>query len=251
LMNVQFAVQAGEIYILEVNPRASRTVPFVSKAIGVPLAKHAARVMNGSTLAELGAREVRDTGAFAVKESVFPFIKFPGVDVILGPEMRSTGEVMGIDRDFGAAFAKSQLAAGTNLPRAGTVFLSIGDPDKSAILPAARRLAALGFQLLATTGTRQLLVDHGLACEHVHKVHEGRPHIVDRMLNGDIHMVINTIIDSRSMQDSFSIRRTALNQGIPYFTTSASAEAAAEAIATLVTTPLEVKTLQEYHAAKA
>ncbi|MEK7842263.1 MAG: ATP-grasp domain-containing protein, partial [Deltaproteobacteria bacterium] len=193
LMNIQFAVKDNAVYILEVNPRASRTVPFVSKAIGRPLAKIAAKVMLGKTLKELGLTEEAAPKHISVKESVFPFIKFPGVDTILGPEMKSTGEVMGIDRDFGRAFAKAQIAAGAKLPLKGTVFISVKDDDKDEIIPAARKLESMGFKIIATSGTAQHLKSKGVNAEFVYKVVEGRPHIVDKIKSGEIAMVINTV----------------------------------------------------------
>jgi carbamoyl-phosphate synthase large subunit len=250
LMNVQYAVQRGAVYILEVNPRASRTVPFVSKAIGVPLAKVAARAMAGMSLAAQGVtREIVPTHV-SVKEAVFPFLKFPGVDTVLGPEMKSTGEVMGIADTFGAAFAKAQLAAGTVLPDEGTVFISVRPEDKAAVLPAAARLHALGFRLLGTRGTASYLREHGLPAESVNKVFEGGPHAVDALEAGTIALVINTPRpEVQDLRDSFWIRRTALERRIPYFTTVAAAIAAAEAIAARAGGQLGVKPLQAYHAA--
>jgi carbamoyl-phosphate synthase large subunit len=248
LMNVQYAVQGRRVFILEVNPRASRTVPFVSKAIGVPLAKIAARVMAGRTLAELGfTREVVPRHV-SVKEAVFPFLKFPGVDTVLGPEMKSTGEVMGIGDSFGSAFAKAEIAAGTLLPLAGTVFVSVRPEDREGAIVAGRRLAGLGFRLLATRGTADALAAAGITVEVVNKVFEGSPHVVDALVDGTIALVINTPQpDARALRDSFSIRRTALERRIPYCTTIAAAQAAAEAIAVLAGGPLTVKPLQDYH----
>ncbi len=256
LMNVQFAVKDGEIYVLEVNPRASRTVPFVAKARGVPIAKIAARVMAGERLADCrslqpypaplagegrkGARHV------AVKESVFPFARFPGVDLILGPEMRSTGEVMGLDADFGRAFAKSQLASGTSLPLEGCVFVSVRDHDKAALVEPCRRLVEMGFALIATAGTADTLIAAGLPVSRVNKVRDGRPHIVDHMLNGGVQLVFNTTEGSQAIADSFSLRRTALTYAIPYYTTVAGARAAVQAIAALRAGSLEVASLQSY-----
>jgi carbamoyl-phosphate synthase large subunit len=245
LMNVQFAVHGGEVYVLEVNPRASRTIPFVSKAIGVPLAKIAAKVMCGETLASLGAREVAPRHV-SVKEVVFPFVKFDEVDTILGPEMRSTGEVMGIDSDFARAFAKSQLAAGVRLPTAGTAFLSVRDGDKPAIAEIARRLVALGFELVATHGTAAYLRDHKLEVRGINKVLEGRPHCVDAMDSGEIQFVINTTEGSQAIVDSQSLRRAALLNGIAYFTTIRGARAALEAIAVQKYEDLQVSSLQRY-----
>ncbi len=247
LMNIQFAVQGETIYVLEVNPRASRTVPFVSKAIGIPLAKMAARVMAGKTLRELGfTKEVVPT-YISVKEAVFPFIKFPGVDTILGPEMKSTGEVMGIDESFAMAFAKSQLAGGTRLPTKGKVFLSVRDHDKPALVPVARQLLDSGFSLVATRRTAAYLHNAGFAADTINKVAEGSPHIVDAIRAGEIAAVMNTTEGAVSVADSFSIRRSALECRVPYFTTIAGAGAAAEGIARLCQGLLTVKPLQDYH----
>jgi carbamoyl-phosphate synthase large subunit len=247
LMNVQFAVQGATVYILEVNPRASRTVPFVSKAIGVPLAKLAARVMAGRTLAELGCTEEVVPRYISVKEAVFPFAKFPGVDTLLGPEMKSTGEVMGIGASFGAAFAKAQIAAGTLLPTAGTIFISVRDEDKAAVVPTARRLARCGLALVATNGTAAHLRRHGLDVESVNKVQEGSPHVVDAIMGGTIAMVINTPEGVGANLASFTIRRSALDCRVPYFTTVAGAEAAAEGVELLQREALTVCALQDYH----
>ncbi len=248
LINVQFAVKNSTVYVLEVNPRASRTVPFVSKATGVPLAKLATKVMAGMTLEELGLTREPVVHHVAVKEAVLPFVKFPGVDAILGPEMKSTGEVMGIDRDFGRAFAKSQIAASGTLPLEGTVFLSVRDPDKPHLPPLGQAFAELGFHILATTGTARCLQDAGIPAERVYKVTEGvRPHIVDRMKNGEVVLVVNTPEGRASRLDSYSIRRTAITQGIPCFTTMAAANAAVEGIRALKTEGLQVKALQEYN----
>ncbi|HWE26825.1 MAG TPA: carbamoyl-phosphate synthase large subunit [Polyangia bacterium] len=250
LMNAQFAVKGDDVYLLEVNPRASRTVPFVSKVTGQPLAKIAARVMIGRTLAELGVREPKNEAApshVGVKESVFPFVKFPGTDTILGPEMRSTGEVMGIDRDFPMAFAKAELGAGTRLPQSGKAFISVRDEDKSAVLEVAKRLRELGFRIVATHGTAKFFRDHGVVADGVNKVLEGRPHCVDAIVNGEFSIVINTTSAGQAIRDSFSIRRTALTKDVPYFTTIAAARAAALAIASLKRGALDVRCLQEYH----
>ena len=250
LMNVQFAVKDDAVYILEVNPRASRTVPFVAKVTGTPIAKIAARVMAGERLSDF-----RLNGPFppytAVKEAVFPFTRFPGVDIILGPEMKSTGEVIGLDRDFGLAFAKSQLGVGAVLPLSGTVFLSVRDADKPALVPIARRLHDLGFQLVATRGTAQYLIDHGLTVERVNKVLEGQPHVVDAMIDGRIDLVFNTTEGAQAVRDSASLRRTALMQGLPYCTTLAGAKATVEGIAALKAGQLEVTPLQDHLAALA
>jgi carbamoyl-phosphate synthase large subunit len=250
LMNVQYAVQNRRVYILEVNPRASRTVPFVSKAIGVPLAKIAARVMAGKSLADLGFTREIVPQHVSVKEAVFPFLKFPGVDTVLGPEMKSTGEVMGIGDSFGEAFAKAELAAGTVLPQSGTVFISVRPEDLDGAVVVARRLRDFGFRLLATSGTADAIAAAGVAVDVVNKVSEGSPHVVDVLKQGAIALVVNTPqADAQMLRDSFSIRRTALERKIPYFTTIAGAQAAAEAIAVLRRGALTVKPLQEYHRA--
>ncbi len=247
LMNIQYAVKNGVIYILEVNPRASRTVPFVSKATGVPLAKLATKVIMGMRLKELGLTAEVTPAHISVKESVFPFARFPGVDTLLGPEMKSTGEVMGIDRSFGLAFAKSQLAAGQKLPFSGTVFMSVKDEDKMALLNTAFILYDLGFKILATRGTSAFLSQHGISNEQVNKVREGRPHIVDMIKNGEIQLVINTTSDKKAISESYSIRRTALTFDIPYTTTLSGAKATALAIKSMLQGELNVRTLQEYH----
>jgi carbamoyl-phosphate synthase large subunit len=246
LMNVQYAIYRGEIYILEVNPRASRTIPFVSKAIGVPLAKFAALVMAGKTLDELGFTAERIPAHVSVKESVFPFARFPGVDTILGPEMKSTGEVMGIDTSFAMAFAKAELAASTDLPLSGRVFLSVRDEDKPQLAPIAKGLHEMGYHLIATSGTARHLESLGIPCERVNKVLEGSPHVVDAMQQGRITMVVNTP-DAAGTADSFSIRRTALELRLPYFTTMAGASAVVDAVRALRAGPLEVRALQDYH----
>ncbi len=252
LINIQFAIKDGVVYVLEVNPRASRTVPFVSKAIGVPLAKLAAKIMAGMSLKELGFTVEPVLRHVAVKEAVLPFVKFPGVDALLGPEMKSTGEVMGIDREFGLAFAKSQVGASGALPLEGTVFLSVRDKDKPHITPLARQLAELGFRLVATAGTAAVLQAAGVPVDAVAKVIDGvRPHIVDKMKNGEIGLVINTPEGPHARLDSYSIRRTAVGVGIPYFTTMAAAHAAVEAIRAMRHGNLRVKALQEYHGAQS
>ncbi|HEY2728908.1 MAG TPA: carbamoyl-phosphate synthase large subunit [Polyangia bacterium] len=247
LMNVQFAVprDGRGIFILEVNPRASRTVPFVSKVTGVPLAKVAARIAAGRTLKEMGIVEVTPKHV-AVKEAVFPFAKFAGVDTILGPEMRSTGEVMGIDQTFAAAFGKSQIGAGTRLPAHGRVFLSVQDSDKAGAESVAKGLTDLGFEIIATAGTHAHLRAQGIEVELVKKVREGRPHCVDRLLSGDIQLVINTTSGTEAIKDSFPIRRTALMKGVPYYTTISAARAAVGAIAQLRAGKMGVRSLQEY-----
>ncbi len=245
LMNVQYAVKDRDVYVLEVNPRASRTVPFVAKATGVAVTKIAARVMAGASLAEFNLKP-QQLRHVAVKEAVFPFARFPGVDLILGPEMKSTGEVMGLDADFGRAFAKSQLGSGTDLPLAGRVFVSVRDHDKAAMVEPCRRLIEMGFALVATRGTGVYLTSAGLAVEEVNKVLEGRPHIVDQMLSGEVQLIFNTTEGAQAIADSFSLRRTALTIGIPYYTTVAGARAAVQAIAALRAGSLEVASLQSY-----
>ena len=247
LLNIQFAIQNGTIYVLEVNPRASRTVPFVSKAIGVPLAKLAARVMVGKTLHELGFTTEVALPHHAVKEAVFPFVKFPGVDAVLGPEMKSTGEVMGLDTSFGRAFAKAQMSVDSALPRQGTVLLSVRDHDKPAAVRLAQEFTALGFRVLATQGTAAVIAAAGVPVERVNKVHEGRPHIVDFMINGDIQLVINTIAGKSSRADSYALLRTVLMRKISYCTTIPGAFAAVRAMQDLQDSELEVCSLQEYH----
>ena len=250
LMNVQFAVQRNRVYVIEVNPRASRTVPFASKATGLPLAPLATKLMTGTKIDELNLEEPRFDRAhvhhYAVKEAVLPFIKFQGVDTILGPEMRSTGEVMGIDADFELAFAKSQIAAGTRLPSSGTVFVSIADADKEAVLPAVRRMVAAGFQLMATGGTHRFLAGAGVESERVQKVREGSPHIVEAIAEGRVNLVFNTTLGAASVRDSFSIRRESLVRGVPVFTTISAAEAASLAISRLRQDELDVQSLQNY-----
>ncbi len=246
LMNVQFAVKDGHVYIIEVNPRASRTVPFVAKAIGAPIAKIAARVMAGEMLADLPKIDF-DIPHIAVKEAVFPFARFPGVDPVLSPEMKSTGEVMGIDSDFSLAFAKAQLGAGTILPQTGKLFVSVKDTDKPVVLPAVRQLAALGFVITATDGTARYLEGEGVTVERVNKVAQGRPHIVDRVVDGDIALIFNTTEGWQSLKDSESIRRSALMNKVPQFTTASASVAAAQAIAALRNSDLEVRPLQSYH----
>jgi carbamoyl-phosphate synthase large subunit len=246
LINVQYAVQKGQVYILEANPRASRTVPFVSKAIGHPLADYAAQVMSGKTLEELGFTQEVIPSHIAVKEAVLPFHKFPGTDTLLGPEMRSTGEVMGIDTDFGRAYAKAQLAAGQNLPLQGTVFISVSDRDKQAVIPVAREFVGLGFRLLATEGTQKVLAEHGIPVDKVLKLHEGRPHVIDAIKNHQIQLIINTPSGVEAQQDGQKIRRTALAYKIPLVTTLAGAKATAAAIRALQSGSLQVKCLQDF-----
>ncbi|MBU0658578.1 MAG: ATP-grasp domain-containing protein, partial [Alphaproteobacteria bacterium] len=247
LMNIQFAVKDGTVYLIEVNPRASRTVPFVAKAIGTPIAKIAARVMAGEMLETLPTIDRNAINHVAVKEAVFPFGRFPGVDPVLSPEMKSTGEVMGIDSDFATAFAKAQIGAGTMLPTGGTVFISLKDGDKQVILPAARKLANMGFRIIATGGTATFLADHGIAVETVNKVAQGRPHIVDRITDGDVQLIFNTTEGWQSLKDSKAIRTSALRAKIASFTTAAASVAAADAIEALRDHPLEVRSLQSYY----
>ena len=246
LMNIQFAVKEGDVYLIEVNPRASRTVPFVAKAIGVPIAKIAARVMAGEMLADLPKID-RAIDHVAVKEAVFPWARFPGVDPVLSPEMKSTGEVMGIDADFATAFAKAQIGAGTVLPKGGTAFVSVKAGDKAQVVPAVQTLIELGFRIVATTGTADCLRGEGLAVETINKVQQGRPHIVDRIKDGGIALIFNTTEGWQSLQDSQSIRASALIGRVPYFTTAAASVAAARAIASLAARDLEVRPLQSYY----
>ncbi len=246
LMNVQFAVKNDEIYLIEVNPRASRTVPFVAKSIGIPIAKIAARLMAGASLSDFDIKQ-KTISHVCVKEAVFPFARFAGVDVILGPEMKSTGEAMGIDSDFPRAFAKSQLSAGSTIPKSGTVFVSVKESDKALITPAIRELISLGFAVIATRGTAKYLSEQGLEVSVVNKVREGRPHIVDMLKDGKIALVINTTEGGQSVTDSFSIRRTALLGKIPYYTTIAGAKAIASAISAINTGGgLDVRSIQSY-----
>jgi carbamoyl-phosphate synthase large subunit len=251
LMNVQYAIKDGTIYVLEVNPRASRTVPFVAKTIGAPIAKIAARIMAGEKLdaaiAAYGKKpDPRNLKHIAVKEAVFPFARFPGVDTLLGPEMRSTGEVIGLDRDFALAFAKSQLGAGVELPRDGSVFVSVRDEDKTRVLPAIKLLVQIGFKVLATGGTQRFLAENGIEAIKVNKVLEGRPHIEDAIRNRQVQLVINTTDSNKAISDSKSLRRAALMQKVPYYTTMAGAMAAAQAIEALKKGQLEVQPLQSY-----
>ena len=245
-MNTQLAIKNNNIYVLEVNPRASRTIPFVAKARGIPIAKIAAKVMVGDLLDNiLKDVEVRETNNYNVKESVFPFNKFDGVDLILGPEMKSTGEVMGIDSTFLSAFAKSQIASGTILPTKGKVFISIDDDNKKFILPIVQKLTNLNFSIVATKGTSNFLKQNKLEVETINKVKEGDPHIVDAIKNNEIELVINTTKTQGSIRDSFSIRRTSLTFNIPYYTTVAGAKVAVDAIEHLKNNDLKVKSLQD------
>ena len=244
-MNVQYAIKDGDIYVLEVNPRASRTVPFVAKVIGLPVAKIAARVMAGETLKSFDLKPFHLKHR-AVKEAVFPFARFPGVDTVLGPEMKSTGEVMGIDGSFEIAFAKSQIGGGTNLPRSGTVFVSVRDADKSRILPAVKLLASLGFKTIATSGTQRYLAEQGVETAKINKVLEGRPHIVDAIKNGGVQLVFNTTEGAAALADSRSLRNAALLHKVPYYTTLSGAVAAAQGIKAYLEGDLEVHALQSY-----
>jgi carbamoyl-phosphate synthase large subunit len=255
LMNAQYAIKDGEIYVLEVNPRASRTVPFVAKVIGKPVAKIAARIMAGETLASFKLEPQRfepgASGHIGVKEAVFPFARFPGVDTVLGPEMKSTGEVMGLDRSFAVAFAKSQLGGGSRVPREGTVFVSVRDADKPRILGAVRLLRELGFEVIATSGTQRFLTAHGIDAAKVNKVLEGRPHIVDRITNGGVQLVFNTTEGATALADSRSLRRAALLHKVPYYTTLSGAVAAAQGIKAQLAGDLEVRALQSYFSGQA
>ncbi|MBA4783635.1 MAG: carbamoyl-phosphate synthase large subunit [Rhizobiales bacterium] len=245
LMNVQFAVKDGDIYVIEVNPRASRTVPFVAKTIGVPIAKIAARIMAGESLASFNLTE-HPLNHVAVKEAVFPFARFPGVDTVLGPEMRSTGEVMGLDRDFATAFAKSQLGGGTKVPISGTVFVSVRTEDKPRILNAVKLLESMGFKVIATSGTQTFLQEHGVRADRINKVLEGRPHVVDAIKNGEIQLVFNTTAGSKALADSASLRQAALLNKVPYYTTLSGAVAAAQGIEAYNRDVIEVRSLQSY-----
>jgi carbamoyl-phosphate synthase large subunit len=246
LMNVQFAVKDGEVYLIEVNPRASRTVPFVAKAIGRPIAKVAARVMAGEPLSAFEPFDL-NPNHMAVKEAVFPFARFPGADPVLSPEMKSTGEVMGIDRGFAAAFLKSQLGAGMTPPQSGTLFVSVKDTDKPLIVPAVRTLLDKGFRVIATDGTQSYLAQQGVDVELVNKVAEGRPHVVDTIIDGDVQLIFNTTEGWQSLLDSKSIREAALEKKLPYYTTAAACLAVAQAIAEVSPDQLEVRSLQDYY----
>jgi carbamoyl-phosphate synthase large subunit len=245
LMNVQFALKDGEIYVLEVNPRASRTVPFVAKVIGAPIAKIAARVMAGEKLSAFPLPHAKPTHV-GVKEAVFPFARFPGVDTVLGPEMRSTGEVIGLDLSFNAAFVKSQLGGGAKAPKEGVVFVSVRDADKSRVIPAVQLLASMGFSIVATGGTARFLSEQGINASKINKVSEGRPHIVDAIKNGSIQLVFNTTEGAQALADSRSLRRAALLHKVPYYTTLSGAIAAAQGIQAYVSGDLEVRALQDY-----
>jgi len=248
LLNVQYAIRDGVVYVLEVNPRASRTVPFVSKTTGVPLASLAAAVAVGRTLDELGLEDDVLQPYVAVKEAVFPFSKFQGVDLVLGPEMRSTGEVMGIADSFGMAFAKAQASADGALPLEGAVFITVNDHDKTNVVPIARRFQELGFRLLATEGTARHLRARGIPAGRVLKVHEGRPNAIDLLVSGGIQLLVNTPLGKLTQQDDYAIRRAALQQRVPYTTTLSAASAATDAIIALRSRAGEVRSLQEWHA---
>jgi carbamoyl-phosphate synthase large subunit len=248
LMNVQFAVKGEDVYVLEVNPRASRTVPFVSKAIGVPLAKLAAKVMTGKTLRELGFAKEIVPKHFSVKEAVFPFLRYQGIDISLGPEMKSTGEVMGMDVDLGLAYAKSQMAAPPPLPKKGNVFISVKDSDKDALIPVAREFVKLGFGIIATSGTAAALAKAKIKVKKVFKLREGRPNVLDRVKNGDINFIINTPSGKIPRQDEVAIRNASLAQKIPIMTTVRAAQASANGIRSLQKSKVHVRSLQEYHA---
>ena len=246
-MNVQYAIHEDAVYVIEVNPRASRTVPFVSKAIGHPLAKIAARVMVGQSLRVQNFTEEVVPEHISVKEAVLPFVKFPGADSLLGPEMKSTGEVMGIGADFGTAFLKAQMGAGSLLPATGRVFISVADRDKEEVVPVARKLSGAGFELVATEGTRDFLSKHNIAAEIVRKVHEGRPHIEDAIRSREIDLIINTPLDETSQYDDFVVRRAAVMNNVPYTTTLAGARAAAAGIEALRRAEMGVQSLQDCH----
>ena len=249
LMNVQFAVKGKDVYVLEVNPRASRTIPFVSKAIGVPLAKLAAKVMTGKTLRELGFTSEIVPKHFSVKEAVFPFLRYQGVDISLGPEMKSTGEVMGMDDDLGIAYAKSQMAAPPALPKAGNVFVSVQDSDKASVISVAREFVRLGFGIIATSGTAAALAKGRVPVTRVFKIREGRPNVLDRVKNGDISFIINTPSGKIPREDEVTIRNAAIAQKIPIMTTLRAAQASVYGIRSLQKSKVRVRTLQEYHAA--
>jgi carbamoyl-phosphate synthase large subunit len=248
LMNVQYATKDDVVYVLEVNPRASRTVPYLSKATGVPLAKVAARVMSGRTLAEIGLTKDVDVSGVFVKSPVFPFVRFPGVDTILGPEMKSTGEVMGGANTFGVAFAKAQLSVGQRLPGGGTAFVSVNNDDKPNLLPIARDLLELGFRLVATRGTAAYLRSYGLDVEVMYKVNEGRPNVADEIVNRRIDLIINTPLGRESFFDDRAVRRAAMMHEVPCITTLTGAAAAVSAIRALREQSVGVRALQDYYA---
>jgi len=247
LMNVQYAIKDKQLYVLEVNPRASRTIPFVSKATGISFAKLATKVMLGRTLEDLGMTEEKIPLHVSVKEAVLPFNRLPDVDTLLGPEMKSTGEVMGIDFDFGHAYAKAQLGAGQNLPHTGGVFISVQERDKPAVLDVASQFYDIGFKIIATKGTSSFLINNGIPNKKVNKVSLGRPHVVDAIKNGEIQLIINTGSGDKSRRDGYMIRRAAIKFNIPYATTIAGAMAISRGIRALKEKKLSVKTLQEYY----
>jgi carbamoyl-phosphate synthase large subunit len=246
LMNVQFAVQNGTLFVLEVNPRASRTVPFVSKATGVPLAKLATKIMMGHSLEELGVTSEVEISHWAVKEAVFPFDRFDGVDTLLGPEMKSTGEVMGIDDNLGMAIGKAHLAAGSLLPTSGNVFISVRDSDKLTIVPIAKELKQLGFKIFATSGTARFLQENNLDCQQINKISQGRPHILDKVQDHDIVWIVNTSLGKRTTEDSYQIRRAAIDLHIPYTTTATGAAAVIEAMKEMKEQTVRVKPVQKF-----
>jgi len=246
LMNVQFAVKDGDVYLIEVNPRASRTVPFVAKAIGAPIAKLASRVMAGEKLKNLPKIDL-NINHIAVKEAVFPFARFPGIDPVLSPEMKSTGEVMGIDDDFATAFAKSQMGAGHVLPLSGTIFVSVKDSDKHTILPGIKKAIDLGFSIIATSGTAKFMRENGLEVESVNKVAQGRPHIVDKIKDNQVDLIFNTTEGWQSLKDSQPIRASSLDARKPYYTTATASVAVIQAIEALKNEVLEVRCLQDYY----
>jgi len=248
LMNVQYAIKDDVVYVLEVNPRASRTVPYLSKAAGVSLAKVAARLMAGRTLAELGLTQDLEVAGVFVKSPVFPFVRFPGVDTILGPEMKSTGEVMGGSSSFGVAFAKAQLSVGQRLPESGTAFVSVNNDDKANLVPIAKDLAALGFRLLATRGPAAHLRAYGLHVDVVFKVNEGRPNIADEIVNRQIALIVNTPLGRESFFDDRAVRRAAMMHEVPCITTLTGAAAAVSAIRAIRERGVDVRALQDYHA---
>ena len=247
LINVQYAIKKGVVYVLEVNPRGSRTIPFVSKTIGVPLASIAARVMAGEKLADIGFTEEVIAPYVAVKEAVFPFNKFREFDPILGPEMRSTGEVMGTAESFGSAFYKAQLAADNGLPMSGAIFVSVNDSDKASVTPIVRRFHELGFVIHATEGTGRHLRKLGIPATRVYKVHEGRPHVLDLIVNGTVQLLINTPMGKRAQKDDYSMRQAAIAHHIPYTTTLSAASAACDAVLAMRSRPASVTSLQEWH----
>ena len=247
LVNIQFAIKDKQIYLIEVNPRASRTVPFIAKSTGLPIAKIAAKVMSGKKLSEFNLNNTKKSKHVSVKEVVFPFARFPGCDILLSPEMKSTGEVMGIDSNFGKAFAKSQIAANNRLPEKGNVFVSVKNIDKPKILDGCKFLVKNGFKIIATTGTYEFLARNNINSLQVKKILEGRPNILDYMLSDKIQIIINTIENENTIKDSMILRRNAITQKIPYFTSIRSALASIKALEAFLFSGLEVKPIQEYH----